>query len=110
MLLEKHVKGSSHCSLRGGKARPLCVGRIAHQRQHALFADLRKTLQVDGVPEHRCVIHLKVSRVYHDSRRRINGKSRRVHDTVICFDKFNAELPQIDGLSEFNHLPLGVVR
>ena len=44
------------------------------------------------------VVHLKVSRMHHDSRRRINGEGGCILDTVIRLDKFNPKLSQINRL------------
>ncbi len=100
------VKGLSHRAFRIGKARPFRIGAVTHQRQHALLADFAKPLQVNGIAEYRRVVHLKVSRMHHNSCRRIDGQGRSVLNTVIGPDKFHPETAQIDMLSVFYHLTL----
>ena len=108
MLMEDRVKGASHRPLRLCKALALCVRRIAHQRQHALFAKLRKSLQIDRLSVYRRIIHLEVARMDHRSRRGMDRKRSRIHDTVVRLDKFDPELSQIDRLAELDHLALRV--
>ena len=47
--------------------------------------------------------------MHNNPSRGVNGQGCRIHNAVVGFDKLNAELPQVNGLPEFDHLPLGVV-
>ena len=69
MLIKQIVKNMTHCPLRHGKSRTLCIGTVAHQCQHSLSANFGKTLQVNGISEYRCIIHLKVSGVDNNAYR-----------------------------------------
>ena len=110
MLRKNVVKGNAHRSLRLGKSLALRIGTVAHQSQHAFFADLCKSLKINGVSEYRRVIHLKVSGVNHDPCRRIDGKSRRILDAVVGLDKLNPEMSQIDGLPVAHHFSPGAAQ
>ena len=85
------VKGLSHRPLGHGKAWALRVRAVAHQSQHALLADLPEPLQIDGIAEHRRVIHLEISRVHHGACRGVDGQGRRVGNAVVGADKFHPE-------------------
>ena len=104
--MENRVEGPAQRPLGGRKARPLRVRGFAQESEHALPSDLRKALQVDGIAEHRRVVHLEIARMNDSACRRIDRQRGRVHDAVIGFDKFDPKLPEIDGLSEFDHLAL----
>ena len=104
MLFKKRIKRSSDRPLRWRKACPLCIRRIAHQCQYTLFTDLGKTLQIDGISEYRCVIHLEISGMHNNSCRGINGQCCSIHDTVIRLNKFNTELSENNRLSELHNL------
>ena len=104
--MENGIKCPAQRPLRGRKARPLGIRGFTQEREHALFADLREALQVDGISEHRRIIHLEVARMDHGSGRGVNRESSRIHDAVVRFNKLNAELSQVDGLSELDHLSL----
>ena len=99
VLRKQVVKGSSHRTLRLGKPCTLRVRTVRHQGKHTFLSDLRKPLQIDGIPEDRSIIHLKVSCVYDDSRRGIDRKGRCVLNTMVCFNKLNAEFSKINRLS-----------
>ncbi len=92
VLLKQGVKGLAHCPLRGRKSRPLRIGGVTHQRQHALLADLRKAGQVNGIAEYRRIIHLEIARMHHRPHRGIDGQGCGIHDTVIRLDIFHTEL------------------
>ena len=109
MVGKQGIKGFTHRLFGRSKAGTLRIGGITHQGKYTFFADFRKTLQVDSIAEYRCVVHLKVAGVHHNTRRGINGKGCRIHDTVVRLDKFDTELSQIDGLTEFNNLSLGAL-
>ncbi len=89
------------------KAFSFRVCAVAHQGQNALFPDLGKTLQVNGVTKYRGVIHFKISCVDNNARRRINSQRSCILYAVICLDEFDTKTPQIDRLSEFDHLSSG---
>ena len=74
VLIKKIIKYMSHCALGHGKSRSLRIGTLTHQCKNALLTNLRKTLQIDGISEYRCIIDFKVSCVYHNSHRRVNGQ------------------------------------
>ena len=69
MLRENIVKCHTDCSLRRGKARSFRICAVAHQCQNAFLSKLRKTLQINGIPEYRCVIHFKITCMHDNSRR-----------------------------------------
>ena len=73
VLRENGVKGLAHRALGHGKSGTDGIGTVRHQRQHALFAQLRKALQVDGISKHRGVIDLEVARVKHRAHRGVDG-------------------------------------
>ena len=110
MLMENRIKGMSYRPLRLCKALPFRVGGITHQRQHAFFSKLREPLQIDRFTKYRSIVHLKVTGMDNCSRRRMDRQCSRVHDAMVRLDKFDPELSQIYGLSEFDHLTLRVTR
>ena len=69
MLCENIIKRLTNGTLGHRKSFSLCIGTIAHQCQHTLFADFSKTLQIDRISEYRSVIHFKVTGVHHDTCR-----------------------------------------
>ena len=99
VLVKQTVKHLSDCSFGHGKSRTFCVGTVAHQGKDTLLSNLGKTLQIDRVSEYRCIIHLKVTCVYYDSRRRIDCQGRRILDTVVCLDKFDCKIAKVDHLA-----------
>ena len=107
MLLKQGVEGMPHRPLGGCETGTLRVGGVAHQGQNPLLAQLRQPLQVDGVSKYRCVVYLEVSRMHHHAGRGIDCQRRRVHDAVVGLDELHTKLPHIDGLAEFDYLPLG---
>ncbi len=104
VLRKETVEGPPHCLFGRGKSQPFRIGRITHEREHALPADLCKTLQINGITENRRIIHFKIAGVYHNARRRIDRQCSGIHNAVIRFNKFNSELSQIDGLPELHYL------
>ena len=92
VLLKQVVKGLAHRLLGRGEAGSLRIGGITHQSQNALLAQLGKSLQINGIAEHRGIIHLEVSGVDHHAGGRVDGKCCRIYDTVVGADKFHAEL------------------
>ena len=91
----------------GGRvARPLRVGGIRQQRQHALFADLRKALQINRITEDRGVIHLEIPGVHDDADRCVDGQRRRIHDRMIRADEFDMEIAERDRGTEAHDLAL----
>ena len=110
MLRKKTVNGSSYRPLGGRKAEPLRIGGVTHQRQHALSAKLRKTLQINDIPEYRRIIHLKISGMHYHAGRGIDRQRRRVHDTVIRPDKLDPELSEIDRLPKLDYLTSCLIR
>ena len=109
MIRHNIVKHASHRALRHGKARSLRIGAVAHQCQHAFLSNLSETLQINGVPKDRRIIHLEVSRMNDNSRRGINSQSGSIHNAVICLNKLDSKCSQIDRLPMLNHLPLGLI-
>ena len=104
VLLKQGIKGLSHCLLRRRKARTLCIRGITHQCQHTLFADFGKALQVNGISEYRCIIHLEIPGMDNNSCRRINGQCCRINNAVIRLNEFNPEMSENNGLSELHNL------
>ena len=68
MVGKNIVKCLPHCPLRIGEPRAFCISAVTHQRQYAFFADFPKTLQINGVPKHRRIIHFKVPGMHHNPR------------------------------------------
>ena len=99
MFRKNMVKGYSYRPFRLRKAFPLRIGAVAHQRQYALLSDFSEPLQINRIAKHRCIIHLKVTRMDHNACRRVNGKRGRILNTVVGFNKLNPEMSQIDRLS-----------
>ena len=104
MLRENVIERNADRPLGLCKAAAFCIRTVGHQREHAFLADLRKALKIDGVTEHRCVIHLKVACVDNHACRRIDRQCGRILDTVVRLDKLDPELAQINGLSVLHHL------
>ena len=104
MLGKNIIKRPAHSAFRHGKALSFRISTVAHQSQDTFLSDLCKSLQVNGIPEYRSIIHFKVSSMNYCARRRIDSQSRRVLNTVVGLDKFNPETAQINGLSVFYHL------
>ena len=106
VVRENLIKGLADRLLRHGKSRALSVCTVAHQRQHTFSSDLTETLQIDGISEYRCVIHLEVSGVHNNACRGVDGKRRRILNTVVRLDEFHTEAAEIDMLSVFYDLAL----
>ena len=109
VLRENGVKCLSHRTLGHGESGTDGIGTVCHQGQHALLAQLRKALQVNGIPKHRRVVNLKVSCVQHGSHRCKYGQGGCVLDAVVCLHEFHSEASQVHGLSVLHHLALGVL-
>ena len=103
MLGKNIIKCSAHSTFGHGKALSFRIGTVAHQRQNTLLSDLCESLQVNGIPEYRSIIHLKISCMDHCACRRIDGQGRSILDAVVCLDKFDPEAAQINRLSMFYH-------
>ena len=99
IVCENLIKGLTDRLLRHGKSRALSVRTVAHQRQHTFSSDLTETLQIDGISEYRCVIHLEVSGVHNNTCRGVDCERRRILNTVVRLDEFHAEAAEIDMLS-----------
>ena len=97
VFVKKAVKHFTNCTLRHGEARTFCIGTVAHQGQDTLLADLSKTLQVDRISEYRRIVNLEVSGMDYNSCRRIDCQGRCILDTVVCLDKFDREITEVDG-------------
>ena len=69
MLCKYIVKGPSNRALGHGKSLALRIGTVAHKCQYTFLSDFRKPLQINGVSEHRCIVHFEVTGMHHDSRR-----------------------------------------
>ena len=95
-----------HRALGHGKSFALRVGAVAHQGQYPLLSDLRKSLQIDGVPKHRRVIHFKIACVHHDPRRRVDGQGGRILDAMVRLYELHSKIPQVDHLAVSDHLAL----
>ena len=106
MLGKNPVDGHTDGFLRLCIARALCVGGVTHQCQNSVLSKLRETLQINGISVNRSVIHLKISGVYHDSHRGIDGKCSGIHNAVVGFDEFHAEASEVYRLPEGNDNPL----
>ena len=107
MFVKKAVKHFTNGTLRHCEARTFCIGTVAHQGKDTLLADLSKTLQVDRISEYRCIVNLEVSCMDYDSCRRIDCQGRCILDTVVCLDKFDRKITEVDDLSVFYFLELG---
>ena len=105
MLGKQAVDRLSYGPLGHGKARPLCIGTVAHQCQNAFLSDLCESLQVDDITKDWCVVDFEVSGVDDDASRGVDGQCCCICNTVVCFDKLNAECAQVDGLSVFDDFP-----
>ena len=105
MLRKDMVKCDAHRALRLRKSAALGIRTVGHQREYALLSDFRKPLKVDGVSEHRRIVHLEVSCVDDHARRGIDCQCRRILDAVVRLDELDAEFPQIDGLSVLHDFP-----
>ena len=107
MFRKNRIKNFSQRLFGLGKACPLCICTVAHQRKHAFFADLCESLQVNGISVNRRIIHLKVAGMDNGARRGINCERSCIHDTVVRFDIFNSELSKVNRLTELYNLALG---
>ena len=105
MLGKQAVDCLSYGPLGHGKARTLCVCTVAHQCQNAFLSDLGESLQVDDITKDWCVVDFEVSGVDDDARRGVDGQCCCICNTMVCFDKLDAECAQIDGLSVFDDFP-----
>jgi len=108
--MENGVKNAAQSPLGWCKAGSFGVSAVAQQSQYAFFPDFCKTLQIYGITEYRCIIHFKVPCMNNGARRGVNSESCRIHNTVVCLNEFNPELAQINGLAEFDNLPLGMIQ
>ena len=80
--------------------------RIEFIKTNHSIVDAAAALQIDGISEYRCVIHLKVSCMHNNSRWRIDGKCCRILNTVVRLDKFHTETAKVDVLSVFYNFTL----
>ena len=105
MLGKQAVDRLSYGPLGHGKARPLCIGTVAHQCQNAFLSDLCESLQVDDITKDWCVVDFEISGVDDDASRGVDCQCCCICNTVVCFDKLNAECAQVDRLSVFDDFP-----
>ena len=106
MLCKDMVKGDPHRSLGLGKSLSLRIGAVGHKRKYAFLSDLCKPLEINGIPEHRRIVYLEVSGMNNHSGRRIDCQCGCILNTVVCLNKLNPELTQIDRLTVLNNFAL----
>ena len=99
VLCKNRIKSLADGALRHRKSRTDRVGTVTHQRQHAFFSKLGKTLQIRRFTEYRCVIDLEVAGVDDNASRGEDRKRRCICYTVVRLDKLNPKTSEIDGLS-----------
>ena len=104
MLRKNMIECDTHRSLRLCKSFSLRICTIRHQRKYAFLSNLGKSLQIDGITEYRRIIHFEVPGMHDYSCWRIDRQCRRILNAVVCLDKFDPELTQINRLSVLNNL------
>ena len=105
-----NVEGPAHRPLRHGKAGTDRVGAVAEQRQHAVSAQLRHSLQIRRLAEHRRIVYLEISGVEDDSRRAEDRQGGAVGDGMVRLDEFHVEVPQRDRVAVLHHEQLRGIR
>ena len=109
ILFKYRVKCFPHRALRHSKARFQYIGTVAHQGQHTLLSQLAKACQINRITKDRCIIHFKVACMHDHTGGCIDCQGGRIRDTVVCADKFNAQVPQIDILPICDNLSLHTI-
>ena len=109
MFLEQNIEGMTYRFLGKRKPRTLRIGGVAHKSQHAFFTDLGKASQINRISKDGCVIHLEIAGMHHNAGRRINRQRRRIHNRMVRPDEFYPKTTEVNGRTEFHHLPLGAV-
>ena len=82
-----------------GITRPVDVGRIRHQQQHAALPIIGKRMQIEQLVVGRSRVHLEVARVDDHPKRRSDRHRHRAHNRVRHPDELHHKRP------EFNLLP-----
>ena len=99
MLCKNMIKCDTYRTLWLCKSWSLGIGTVWHQCQYAFLTDLCKSLQIDRITIYRCIIYFKVSCMHNNTGRWIDCQCCRILNTVVCLNKFNTKLSQIDRLS-----------
>ena len=79
-----------------GVARALDVGRVAHQREQTLLAQLADAHEVDHLAGDRRQVDLEVARVQDGAERRGDGERYRIRDRMVGVDELDLEAAEPD--------------
>ena len=107
---EQVGKAVGHLVLGGGKARPLGVGGVAQQGQHALLAVFRNGHQVGGPGRQRGVVDLEVAGLDDHARRAVDGQGHRVRNGVVHMDGLDGKAAQLELVAGMNLHQLGAAQ
>ncbi len=92
-LRKNLVKAGNDSALAGRVARPLHVGRVLQQRQHAALAVLGKGVQVECLVVERRKIDLEVAGMNDHAHRRLDRQRHAIHQRVRHADGLDGERP-----------------
>ena len=82
------------------------VGGIAHEREHALVADLRQHLGARRLADHRRLVDLPVAGVEDVAERRLDQQAVAFRDRVRQRDEADLERPELDAPAALDDVEL----
>ena len=94
--LELRLKRLSDLNLTRGVAVALDIGRVTHQCEHALLAQLTEPRQVDHLAGYRRRVDLEVAGVDDHAERRRDRQRYRVRNRVVCVDQLDVKASELD--------------
>ena len=99
-----------HRAFRRRVARPLDVGAVAEQRQHAFLAVAREGVQVEGLAVDRRLVHLEVAGMDDHAQRRAHGQRHAIDRAVRDVDELDLERPDLHVPPGNNFAQVGLVQ
>ena len=100
----------THHAFAGGGAGAFDVGRVLHQRQHALLAVFGEGVQVKHPVVGGREIDLEIAGVDDDAQRRMHGDRDGVHNGVRDLDGMNREWTELEAFSGHHLVEFGVIQ
>ena len=85
-------------------SRAFDVGAVAHQREHAARAVVRKSNDIDRLSVDGRKVHLKVARMNHGTNRCVDRESDRARDGMPRFDELDLKAAELDKIAGFDHV------
>ncbi len=106
---ENLVEARPHCTFTRRITTPFHIGRVLKQGQYALFAVLRKSMQIEQAIVGRRWIDLEVAGVNQHPQRGMNRQRHAVHKAVRHLDGVDGERPDFERFACLNFVQFGVV-